>query len=39
MQIAKVIDLNESVLNVLGYDVLHKGVKGDMDGYVKCNGS
>jgi hypothetical protein len=39
MQIAKVLDLNGSVLNLPGYNALRKGVKGDVEGYIECNGS
>jgi hypothetical protein len=38
MKIAKVIDLNGSLLNMLGYDVLRKGVEGDTNRYIECNG-
>jgi hypothetical protein len=39
MQIAKVIDLNGSVLNLSGYDALRKGVEGrELDGYIERNG-
>jgi hypothetical protein len=39
MQVAKVIDLSESLLNLSGFDALRKGVEGDEDGKIaRCGG-
>jgi hypothetical protein len=38
MQIAKVIDLSGSLLNIAGYDALWKGIEGDGDGKIEQNG-
>jgi hypothetical protein len=38
MQIAKVIDLSGSLLNLSGYKALRKGVEGDDDGKIERNG-
>jgi hypothetical protein len=35
MQIAKIIDLSGSVLNLSGYDTLHKGMEADTDGKIE----
>jgi hypothetical protein len=38
IQIAKVIDLSGSLLNLSGYNALRKGVEGDGDGKIERNG-
>ncbi len=38
IQIAKIIDLSGSLLNLSGYDALRKGMEGDNDGKVERNG-
>jgi hypothetical protein len=38
IQIAKVIGLSDSLLNIAGYNALRKGVKGDGDAKIERNG-
>jgi hypothetical protein len=38
MQVAKIIDLSGSLLNLSGYHVLRKGIEGDEEGRIERNG-